>query len=83
MPTTVRLTEAQSAYVADKIEDGTYESVEEATRCAFDLLREEDAVKLAWLREAVAEGEASGIYGPVDFEALKAEAKSRSARKRA
>lgn len=74
MTTTVRLTEAQAAYLAEKIEDGTFASADEMVAAALTQLQERDDVaKLEWLRQAYAEGVASGVAGPLDLERIRAE----------
>lgn len=74
MTTTVRLTEAQAAYLAEKIEDGTFASADEMVAAALTQLQErDDAAKLEWLRQAWVEGVASGVAGPLDLERIRAE----------
>jgi putative addiction module CopG family antidote len=77
MSRTIQIDDATVAYIEEKIAEGLYESFDDAALYAFDLLREDDAAKLQWLREAVREGMESGIAGPFDMEKIKQEARQR------
>jgi antitoxin ParD1/3/4 len=65
MPTrNVNLTEELDRFVAAKIENGRYENASEVVRAALRTLEREEReyeVKLAALRAAIDEGDASGI----------------------
>jgi antitoxin ParD1/3/4 len=65
MPTrNVNLTEELDRFVASRIENGRYENASEVVRAALRTLEREEReyeVKLAALRAAIAEGDASGI----------------------
>lgn len=65
MPTrNVNLTDELDRFVANKIENGRYENASEVVRAALRTLEREEQeyeAKLAVLRAAIAEGDASGI----------------------
>ena len=65
MPTrNVNLTDELDRFVAARIENGRYESASEVVRAALRTLEREEReyeAKLAVLRAAIAEGDASGI----------------------
>jgi len=65
MPTrNVNLTDELDRFVAAKIENGRYESASEVVRAALRTLEREEQeyeAKLAILRQAIDEGDASGI----------------------
>jgi antitoxin ParD1/3/4 len=67
MPTrNVNLTEEMDRFVSAKIESGRYESASEVVRAALRTLEREELefeAKLAALRGAIDEGEASGLAG--------------------
>ena len=66
-----------------KVASGRYASTSEAVREALRMLERADrreGEELRRLREAWEEGVASGDAGPLDFAALKAEARERSPR---
>ena len=59
----VHLTEEQNRFVAQKIGEGRYENADAVIRAALESLEreeQENADKLEALREAIAEGDASG-----------------------
>ena len=57
------------SFVDAKVAEGRYASASDVVRAGLRLLEEEEA-KLAVLRVALAEGEASGPAAPFDFEAF-------------
>jgi antitoxin ParD1/3/4 len=60
----VNLTEELDRFVASKIENGRYENASEVVRAALRTLEREEQeyeAKLALLRQAIDEGDASGI----------------------
>ena len=65
MPTrNVNLTDELDRFVANRIENGRYESASEVVRAALRTLEREEQeyeAKLAILRQAIDEGDASGI----------------------
>ena len=65
MPTrNVNLTQELDTFVAAKVESGRYENASEVVRAGLRSLEREEReyeVKLAALRAAIAEGEASGV----------------------
>jgi antitoxin ParD1/3/4 len=65
MPTrNVNLTEELDRFVLEKVESGRYENASEVVRAALRMLEREDRqyeAKLAALRAAIDEGDASGI----------------------
>ena len=72
MPTrNVNLTEELDSFVLNKVADGRYENASEVVRAALRLLerdeREQEA-KIAALRAAIDEGDASGIFEGDPFE---------------
>ncbi len=69
--TTVSLGEHFQDFTATLVRDGRYGSISEAVRAALRLLEEREE-KLKVLRQAVAEGEASGDSGEqFDFAAFR------------
>lgn len=80
------------SFVRRKVDTGEYDSPEHVVEDALRMLRigdreepigKTEEERLAWLRAAWKAGIASGDAGPLDFEALKAEARRRrAARKR-
>lgn len=70
-------------FVKAKVASGRYGSSSEVVREALRLLEtrdQEDAHKLEALRQAWAEGVASGSAGPLDLDDVKAEARRRQHR---
>ncbi len=65
MPTrNVSLTEELDHFITERVESGRYENASEVVRAALRSLEheeEERTEKMAWLRQAIAEGEASGV----------------------
>jgi antitoxin ParD1/3/4 len=72
MPTrNVNLTEELDSFVLSKVENGRYENASEVVRAALRTLEREDReyeLKLAALRAAIDEGDASGIFEGDPFE---------------
>ncbi len=56
------------SFIEEQIAQGRYDSASEVVHAALRLLEEQEA-KLAALRSALIEGEASGQSTPFDFEA--------------
>lgn len=76
---TITLTEEQEQFILETVESGRFPNANEVVSAALRDL--EDKQKLASLREAFAEGEASGIAEGEVFGRLRAEIKTRAARK--
>lgn len=58
------------AFVAAQVEAGRYQSAADVIRSGLRLLEERET-RLEVLREALIEGEESGIAGPLDMEKIK------------
>lgn len=75
MPTrNVNLTEELDRFVASRIESGQYANASEVMRSALRLLEREEReyeAKMAALKEAIAEGDASGDAEPGVFERIR------------
>jgi antitoxin ParD1/3/4 len=56
-------------FVESKVAEGRYASASDVVRAGLRLLEDEET-RLAALRAALAEGEASGASAPFDFEAF-------------
>ena len=67
--TSVVLGEMQEQFIRDQIAKGRYATVSEAIRESVSLLEERE-LRLAALRAAIDEGDASGDYQELDFDAL-------------
>jgi antitoxin ParD1/3/4 len=81
----VSIADDLTRFIEAKVQSGEYPSADAVIEHALQLLEESqktDKEKLAWLRAAVEEGEASGDAGPLDIEALKDEARRLSAANR-
>lgn len=76
MPTrNVNLTQKLDDFVTTRVKSGRYENASEVVRTALrSLEREEreDRAKLAALRAAIAEGDASGVAEPGSFDRVRA-----------
>ncbi len=70
--TSVVLGDMQERFIREQIAKGRYATVSEAIRESVSLLEERE-LKLAALRAAIAEGEASGDFQELDFDALLAD----------
>ncbi|HEY1977340.1 MAG TPA: type II toxin-antitoxin system ParD family antitoxin [Candidatus Baltobacteraceae bacterium] len=57
----ISLTPDLDAYISAKVASGEYLHASEVVRDALRLMMREEAEKLEWLRNAIAEGEASPI----------------------
>lgn len=82
----VSLTAELERLIRDKVASGRYASTSEVVREALRLLEQRDqaaAERLMTLREAWAEGVASGPGGELSFEDIKRKARTRLKRKRA
>jgi antitoxin ParD1/3/4 len=78
----VSLPEELANFVKDKVSTGRYGSSSEVVREALRLMEkteQQEAEKLALLREAWKKGIDSGDAGEIDFKALKEEARARLA----
>ena len=67
--TSFSLGEHFSNFIDEKVEQGRYGSASDVVRAGLRLLEEQEA-KLAALRAAIDEGDASGPATPFDFEAF-------------
>jgi antitoxin ParD1/3/4 len=79
----VSLTDELADFVKSKVVSGRYASSSEVVREALRLMEQQDAEKLAWLRQAYKDGMDSGDAGEIDFAALKKEGRRRLAAKKA
>lgn len=84
MPTrNVNLTEEMDRFVSEKIDSGRYESASEVVRAALRTLEREELefeAKLAALRTAIDEGDASGLAAGGVFARVRRKALAVSAR---
>ena len=75
MPTrNVNLTDELDSFVLSKIKDGRYENASEVVRAALRMLEREEQeyeIKLAALRAAIDEGDASGTFEGDPFEYIR------------
>jgi antitoxin ParD1/3/4 len=78
MPTrNVNLTDEMDRFVASRIESGRYDSASEVVRAALRTLEHEELeheAKIAALRSAIEEGDASGIAANGVFDRLRKKA---------
>jgi antitoxin ParD1/3/4 len=85
MPTrNVNLTDELDQFILDKVKPGRYENASEVVRAALRSLERDEREyeeRLAVLRAAIAEGEASGIAEGDVFARIRAQIKSRAAAK--
>jgi antitoxin ParD1/3/4 len=85
MPTrNVNLTDELDQFILDKVKNGRYENASEVVRAALRSLERDEREyeeKLAALRAALAEGDASGIAEGDVFARIRAEIKARAAAK--
>lgn len=75
--TSISLGEHYVKFVSNQVAEGRYNTVSDVVRSGLRLLEEREA-KLAALRQALIEGEQSGIAEPFDFAAFVAEKKQNS-----
>lgn len=78
----ISLPEELANFVKDKVSTGRYGSSSEVVREALRLMEkteQQEAEKLALLRQAWTQGVDSGDAGEIDFDALKKEARARRA----
>jgi antitoxin ParD1/3/4 len=78
----VSLPEELANFVKDKVSTGRYGSSSEVVREALRLMEkteQQEAEKMAWLRQAWKDGVDSSDAGEMDFAALKKEARARLA----
>jgi antitoxin ParD1/3/4 len=85
MPTrNVNLTEELNRFVLEKVESGRYENASEVVRAALRTLEREERqyeAKLAALRTAIDEGDASGIAKGYAFDRVRKTLKLRTTRR--
>ncbi len=77
MNMSVSISPELARFVEAEVESGRYASAGEVVSDAPRALERDRAASLAGLREAWEVGEASGDAGPLDFAALKVEARRR------
>ena len=70
--TSVVMGDSQSVFVKSQIAKGRYATVSEAVREGIALLEQRE-LQLEHLRKLIAEGDASGDFQEVDFDALLAD----------
>lgn len=76
--TSVSLGDHFEAFIKNQVREGRFGNASEVIRAGLRLLEEHEQ-RVATLRRALDIGEASGDAGPLDFEAIKAEARRRYA----
>lgn len=85
MPTrNVNLTDELDSFVLSRVENGRYENASEVVRAALRMLEREEQEyesKLAALRAAIDEGDASGIFDGDPFEYVRKRRHSATAAK--
>lgn len=62
------------SFVSEQVNSGRYANATDVIRSGLRMLEEHEG-KVAALRQALIEGEESGISGPLDSEAIKARAR--------
>ena len=73
----VSLTEELGEFVKAKVSSGRYTSASEVVREALRIMEQTEEARLAYLRNAWVEGQASGDAGPADFSGIKAQGRAR------
>lgn len=73
--TSISLNEHFVAFIDAQVKDGRYDSASDVVRAALRLLEDQES-RLAALRSALEEGEASGPTTPFDIDAFLAEKRS-------
>lgn len=73
--TSISLNEHFVAFIDAQVKDGRYDSASDVIRAALRLLEDQE-FRLAALRSALEEGEASGPATPFDIDAFLAEKRS-------
>jgi antitoxin ParD1/3/4 len=68
-PVQVTIAEPYDSFVESQLESGAFKSAEDVVEAGLKLLQEEQA-RIAWLRNALIEGENSGPSVPFDPEDL-------------
>lgn len=79
--TSFTLSDHLARFVETKVAEGRYASASDVVRAGLRLLEEQEA-NLDSLRAALAEGEASGVATPFDFDAFLARKRTCGARTR-
>jgi antitoxin ParD1/3/4 len=70
---TIVLTQEQQTFVANMVESGFYSDANDVIREALSKLEQENQAKLIALRQALDEGEASGIFEGDAFASVRRE----------
>lgn len=68
-PVQVTIAEPYDSFVQAQLESGAFKSAEDVVEAGLKLLKEEQA-RIEWLRNALIEGENSGLSVPFDPEDL-------------
>jgi antitoxin ParD1/3/4 len=74
--TSVSLGEHFEGFIAEQVETGRYKSASDVMRAALRLLEEQEERRAA-LKQAIAEGEASGYPATFDAESFRARMRSK------
>lgn len=75
MDVNVSLTDELGEFVKAKVSSGRYTSPSEVVSEALRLMEQTEQARVDFLRQAWAEGQASGDAGPADFAAIKEQAR--------
>jgi antitoxin ParD1/3/4 len=75
--TSITLGDHFESFISNQIKAGRYGNASEVVRASLRLLEEHEQ-KVEVLRQALIDGEASGDAGPLDFDAIKREARKRA-----
>jgi antitoxin ParD1/3/4 len=76
----VSLTDELGEFVKSKVSSGRYTSASEVVREALRLMEQSEEARLAYLRQAWAEGQGSGPAVKADFASIKADARKLTAK---